>query len=156
MPCHKLFLNLQWVVPQELKSLNSYNHKIILDLQTKSHQSLFQWNPVQPILKKIRPDRIHLNFTHDFWKKMQYVDSNQQSKVGKYSVLPLGHRVLILDGSTFVLFLFAPFKQLDWSQRSTKATYGVWSEPIKKEVKWQRLVLIGHPLKFFLLRAEEK
>ena len=51
MPCHKLFLNLQWVVPQELKNLDievvtitkiywTFREKVI---------SLFLWNSIQPL-----------------------------------------------------------------------------------------------------------
>ena len=56
MPCHKLFLKLQWVVPQELKNLDIEVVTITkkMDLQRKSHQSLFLWNPIQPLSSATR------------------------------------------------------------------------------------------------------
>ena len=57
MPCQKLFLNLQWVVPQELKNLDIEVVTItqkILDHQRKSYQSLFLWNPIQPLSSATR------------------------------------------------------------------------------------------------------
>ena len=50
------------------------------------------------------------------------VDSNRHSTAVKDSILPLGHSVLILDGSILVLFLFALFKALVLNERRKKAT----------------------------------
>ena len=57
MPCHKLFLNLQWVVPQELKNLDIEVvtiTKINWTFRKKCHQSLFRWNPIQPLSSATR------------------------------------------------------------------------------------------------------